>query len=127
MNGKNRSLALYTLIHLDVFRRTEPRILPLGPHLDHLPPAGGEAAADQHQEDAGPGREADIHQAPLTVGLARPQPPLQPALHPGWLARALPCGLVTRAVSATRVLTHPRVQRDHRNSKQLGICLQLLL
>ena len=98
------------MIHLDVIRRAEPRILPLGPHFDHLPLAGGEAAADKHQEDAGPGREADIHQTPLAVSLARPQPPLQPILHPGWLTRALPRGLVTRAVSATRVLTHPRVQ-----------------
>ena len=121
MNGKNVSLALFTLIHLDVFRRAEPRVLPLGSQLDHLPLAGGEAAADQHQQDAGPGREADIHQAPLAVGLARAQPPLQPVLHPGRLTRALPRGLVTRAVSAARVLTNPRVQRDHRKLKQLGI------
>ena len=59
-----------TLTHLDVVRRAEPRVFPLGPHLDHLPLAGGEAAADQHQEDRDPRREADIHQAPLTVGLA---------------------------------------------------------
>ena len=103
----------YTWTHLDVVRRAEPRVLPLGPHLDHLPLAGGEATADQHQEDGGPYREADINQAPLTVGLARPQIPLQPVLHPGRLTRALPRGLVTRAVSAARVLTHPRVQRNH--------------
>ena len=101
------SLSLTSELH--GLRGVEPSVLGLGSNLDDLLPAGGHTAAEDEEQAGTAGDEADIDEAPVTVGPTAQQPPGEEVLHPGGLTETLPGGLVTLAVAPAGVLTHRRL------------------